>query len=165
MVNKKGVSPIISTVLLVAFVIVISVMVLAWIRSGIEAQQERATEQITSATECYLADISIPPASEKGVCKVNDNQIKLVVDNDGKKEILKLTVRILYGQEIEVSEEDLTTDPLETFNRKILTRTLSTSGKTAADITSIEIIPHIIEGTCPDNSERFKPSTTGLLLC
>lgn len=165
MTNRRGVSPIIATVLLVAFVIVISVMVLAWIRSGIEAQQEKATEQITSATECYSTEISIPSASDKGVCKINDNQIKIVVDNDGKKEVLKLTVRILYGQEAEVFEEDLTTDPLETFNRKIITRTLSTSGKTAADITSIEIIPHIVEGTCPDNSERFKPSTTGLLTC
>ena len=51
--KKRGVSPLIATVLLIAFVIIIFVLITTWVRkSAIEPSMTGAEEKLASALEC-----------------------------------------------------------------------------------------------------------------
>ncbi len=164
MKSKKGVSPIISMVLLVAFVIIISVVVMAWIRSGVETQMEKGTEQMETATECYLTKITIPPASQKGACYTGTNAIKIIVDNEGKRDVLGVTTRIIYTDaNADVEYEDLSSSILAQHGRAVIPRASLTQIKD--NIESVEVIPHITDGSCKGSGDILTVPATGLLAC
>ena len=158
--NKRGISPLIATVLLISFTIVISVVITAWIRTGLEGQLASGSEKIASATACLSTKVDIPPAANKGVCKLSDNKnVKILVDNKGDKTITAVTVRIIYDTDVKTVRVTGTTGdgdlkiadfPLATLNRAII----DTTGLTAeaSTIKSVEIVPLVTEGMCKEGS-------------
>ena len=176
--NKRGISPLIATVLLITFTIVISVVITAWIRTGLETQLASGSEKIGSATACLSTKVDIPPAANKGVCAATtatDNKnIKILVDNKGDSTIIAATIRIIYDTEAKTirvtgttGDGDITNAgfPLATLNRVIIDTTLLTTKAATATapattalslqsntIKSVEVIPIITEGTCKEGS-------------
>lgn len=81
--NKKGISPLIGTVLLVAITIAMVLMIMPWITKTIRTQQEKTTEA-SRAFDC-ITSLSFD------VMKDVDNTIK--IDNKGSLAIKSLTIR------------------------------------------------------------------------
>lgn len=187
--NKRGISPLIATVLLISFTIVISVVVTAWIRTGLEGQLTAGSEKIASATACLSTKVDIPPAANKGVCydpappqspTRNNTQLQILVDNKGDKEILDVYARIIYSDGSTqtftaktvgrdgISESDIAKFPLATLNRAILTYGIggiSTPPKTYSDITSVEVTPTVTEGVCKEGSmDTFTASISSQII-
>jgi flagellin-like protein len=90
--TKKGISPIISTVLLVAFVIVLVFVVFSWIRSGVvDPAMEQTEEKLAGQLDCLSAAIEISNVAIDGT----GANIKLNVDNVGDGNIDSVTIRVL----------------------------------------------------------------------
>ncbi len=84
--NKKGISPLIGTVLLVAIVIAMILLIMPWMTKTIKTQQEKTTEA-TRQFDC-VTELNFD-------LKEGDNG-KIMVDNRGNVDITKLIFR-LYG--------------------------------------------------------------------
>ena len=161
---KRGISPLISVVLLISFTVVISVLVMSWIRQNIETQQERATEQAAKAQGCLLTEPYIVPASEKGICYDSDTQIRVIVDNQGDTDILTMTVRVLYNDgQADVIDKNITLGGLTPLNREIFTVDLAKGTKN--DVSSVEVIPEIAQGVCRDSIDKFTVPKSGIISC
>ncbi len=168
--NKRGISPLIATVLLISFTIVISVVITAWIRTGLESQLAVGSEKIATATACLSTKVDIPPSTNKGVCydslNTTKTRLKVFVDNKGDKEILDVYVRVInddgstqtftgitLGRD-GISESDITKFPLATLNRAILTYGIELpAGKdVTTEVASVEVTPTVTEGICKEGS-------------
>lgn len=82
--NKKGISPLIGTVLLVAITIAMILLIMPWITRTIKTQQERSTEALTQMDCVDKLDFDLLVGS-------TDN--KITVDNTGQADIWQLTFR------------------------------------------------------------------------
>lgn len=172
--NKRGISPLIATVLLISFTIVISVVITAWIRTGLEGQLASGSEKIASATACLSTKVDIPPSANKGICYDSSNltktRLKVFVDNKGDKEILDVYVRVInddgstqtftgitLGRD-GISEIDVPTSqprfPLATLNRAVLAYGIALpAGKdVTTEVASVEVTPTVTEGICKEGS-------------
>ena len=164
MMNKRGISPLIATVLLISFTIVISVVITAWIRTGLESQLQSGSEKIASATACLSTKVDIPPSANKGVCYDNIppgnlTRLKVFVDNKGDKEIIDVYVRVIYTDGSTQTFTGITLGrdgisegspkfPLATLNRAVLTY----GTFDATSISSVEVTPTVTEGICKEGS-------------
>ncbi len=91
--KKRGVSPLLSTVLIIAFVVVLAAFIFGWGKGYIEDLTESAGEKTEEKIFCLQSvgfEIStLCYSSDKGTLKVG-------VDNRGKKDITGLIFRIKY---------------------------------------------------------------------
>ena len=164
--NKRGISPLIATVLLISFTIVISVVITAWIRTGLESQLAVGSEKIATATACLSTKVDIPPSANKGVCYDNIppgnlTRLKVFVDNKGDKEIIDVYVRVIYTDGSTQTFTGITLGrdgisegspkfPLATLNRVVLIYGVPLPGYT--NVASVEVTPTVTEGICKEGS-------------
>tara|TARA_Y100000034_G_C6883939_1_gene405556 strand:- start:1397 stop:1879 length:483 start_codon:yes stop_codon:yes gene_type:complete len=92
--KKRGISPLISSVLLIAFVITLFVVISNWIQTGVvEETTDKVDEKLTDQLDCLSTTLDIAD-----VC-VNDissaASIELSVDNLGDTSISGVSVRVL----------------------------------------------------------------------
>ena len=98
LMNKKGISPLIATILLVALVIAIALIVWFWYTNFLQDQTRKIGEKAIAEGECTLAiDFKVESVScfDKNNDGTNDNII-LNLRNEGKTKIDDFRVRI-YG--------------------------------------------------------------------
>lgn len=81
--NKKGISPLIGTVLLVAIVIAMVLLIMPWVSNLIKEQQERSTSALTKL-DCI---------DELSFELLIDSADNLVISNTGQADIVSLKVR------------------------------------------------------------------------
>ncbi|MDO8628398.1 MAG: hypothetical protein Q7R56_01430 [Nanoarchaeota archaeon] len=93
MVNKKGISPLIATVLLIGFTIALAVIVTNWGLNYVKGTTERTSQQTEHALSCINnLDFEITDIS----CE--DNTI--TIDNKGANAIEALTLRVHAGKDV-----------------------------------------------------------------
>ena len=95
--QKKGISPQIATVLLVAFVIALLVTVFLWGRNYIQERAEKEGKLAEKQLECENIGFEVVNAYQQG------NNIVITLKNEKEREIGKFTFRII-GDEVEVVE-------------------------------------------------------------
>ena len=71
--KKKGMSEIISTVLLISFVIVLGVVITSWSGKLIQRNIEKSEEKIGTDLECLNVNVKITPGSNNVVFVQNNN--------------------------------------------------------------------------------------------
>src|SRR3989344_999906 len=106
-VEKKGVSPLIATVLIIGFTIVLAVLVMNWalpfVRNLQETTEESSNIQILCANEVIF--------SIRDACDSGTNQVKLTVANDGVKNINKFIGRFSKSlSDVEQKDLDFSAD-------------------------------------------------------
>jgi len=90
MMKKRGVSPLIASVLLIAFVILLFVLITTWVRrSAIEPSMGIAEEKLAGVLECINVKIDIVEA-----CVDSDGKLFLKVDNMGDTDLEGVKVRV-----------------------------------------------------------------------
>lgn len=139
--SKKGVSPLIGTVLLVAIVIAMILLIMPWITKTIKSQQEKATESLTAMSCATELDFTL---------SLDGNNIK--IDNRGTVGIIGIKYRVYDINDVvtDSGSQDYTGDEIiDAFEVK----------DSLADCTGgvkAEIIA-VIEGktVCGDNSREI----------
>jgi len=142
--KKKGVSPLIATVLVIAFVIILFGLITTWTRrAALEPAMQTGEEKIASTLECAELDIDIVKS-----CKATEENkavIKTTIDNRGSKDLYGIKIRAIGATGVEIGEfSNINIEPLGRSDVLVL----DVSGK--GTISKIEVYPMTTTGTCQD---------------
>ena len=101
--NKKGVSPLIATVLLIAFAVALGAVVMNWGRSYVEdtanVARERSDTEVTCTSQVDIDIVDIDSVPQ--VCYnltgggANSPQVQFIVENKKTKRIEKIQARLI----------------------------------------------------------------------
>ena len=95
---KRGISPLIASVLLIAFTVTLFVIISAWVqRSIVDPGLEDSGEKVSKALSSY--DIQ---AKVKSAVMVDSNTVKISIENTGEKTIESLKVKIIGTEDADV---------------------------------------------------------------
>jgi flagellin-like protein len=110
--NKRGVSPLVATLLLIAFAIALGLVVMNWGKSYIEEKAEFTSGADVSS--CGLAELSIIKVSGKDKVCYNpaDNSIQVFLESGTEIRIKDIKVSVLGSSGIH-NVESILTQPLE----------------------------------------------------
>lgn len=99
--EKRGVSPLIASVLLISFVIIMFVLVSTWVRrSAIEPSMQAGGEKLASMLDCMNTEIEIID-----VCSNTDKTLNIKVDNIGDTNLIGLGLRVIGDDKASALEE------------------------------------------------------------
>jgi len=162
--KNKGVSPLIATVLIIGFTVVLAVLVINWalpfVRNLQETTEESSNIQIACAQDVIF--------SIRNACKSGTNQVRLTVSNDGSKDIDNFIGRFSRSiDDVEQIKLDFSTDGNGITSFDIES---STASVTSEPIKIVELIPVVtISGksvTCSTNIRKFGSlDSSGLRNC
>lgn len=139
--KKKGISPLIATVLIIGFTVALAAIIMSWGVDFVNIIKGKTTtmtdEQIICATDVNF-DI-------KSVCKSGTNEYTLLIGNDGKIDIERWIIRF-YSSETDVGTKEGTSDvnvKLEKFRVGKLVVTAPSEMNNPDKVNKIEAVPTI----------------------
>lgn len=91
--KKRGISPLIATVLLVGFVVAIAVLVWLWYGTIIEERAQKVRDDTTGKFSC-ATDVSISVSNLGCVTNINDQRVNFDVQNTGQADLIGFRVFI-----------------------------------------------------------------------
>tara|TARA_Y100000310_G_scaffold270277_1_gene284026 strand:- start:48707 stop:49219 length:513 start_codon:yes stop_codon:yes gene_type:complete len=151
--NKRGISPLIASVLLIAFAVTLFLIISTWTRTSIlEPGLEKGGEKYAVGLDCLSTSVKIESACVDDRDSVTS--LKLNVDNKGSTNIESLSIRVV-GEEGELATIPYgpALAPIAPPGRIISFGDRQTLGDQGpiADLDRIEVFPYIKGGICQDN--------------
>lgn len=157
--SKKAVSPLIATVLLIAFAVALGAVVMNWGRTYVEdtAQfaREKSITEIKCSTDVRLEFLKVK--DEKRICYSNTTDPKFIeffIENRGTTDVYGLQVYVIGDDEVNITEIDLEDTPIE--RSRVFKMAELNYTEDIGKVDQVNIIPQIkIEGelvTCPANA-------------
>ena len=143
---KRGISPLIATVLIIGFTVALAAIIMTWgttFSKGMQKSTEATTEEQLACAQDVQIDLS-------GACIDGVTGVKLTVKNDGSKDIQNISARFyVSGDNVVPLYLPGASLPLPAYGIKSVT--LSPTGFTGAgidfnDVTLVEVIPVIKVG-------------------
>lgn len=163
-ISKKGISPLIATVLILGFTVALAAIIMNWGAKFTRDIQQSTSESATANVVCSQ-DVVLEVQNVCRTASGANNVYNILVANDGSADVVKFNIR-LYK-----SMSDVVSDTLEEtvpgFSLKTLTSTKAPTG----GIRKVELIPSIkIEGktvTCSSNIISYgdAEATTDFGMC
>ncbi len=149
-IKKRGMSSLVSTVLLVTSAIAIAILIFVWISHSIEEETEKSTDVGTTEQICKNIEIKIKEVSRT----INPNTILVTVENLKNRKITALRIRLESANEVEMKKIE---GEIEGYQSKTfeVTTTSIYLGKT-----KIKVIPEIIL-----EKPEIKSAEVGWWLC
>lgn len=95
--NKKAVSPLIATILLIAFSISVGVLVVNWGKNYVESQTREAESRADTQMACGL-DVDLDfvyTGATPDICDEGPGNVKFTLENSARTSIKNLTVNII----------------------------------------------------------------------
>lgn len=144
--NKKGISPLVATVLLIGFTLALAVVIWMWAGGFLEERAQKAGK---------IANVEISCATEVGFSVVNAckgaNEVKLTIENRKNIPLVGFTIRLEDGDNFEVKSIIQEIGKLEVGQF---------TAETELSPQSIMLIPQISvgpdeEASCPKSSVRI----------
>ncbi len=163
-VEKKGISPLIATVLIIGFTVVLAVLVINWalpfVRNLQDTTEESSNTQILCAQDVVF---SINDACMSGA------QVKVTVANDGVKDIDSFRGRFFEAEDV-VSQKEMTFSVSGGAGLKQFDIESDTSvGLTLNSVDVVELIPVVTIGgksvTCSTKNRKRGEIGTTLKAC
>lgn len=149
--GKRGISPLIGAILIIAFTIAIAAVVMFWSAGFIKSTTETATIQTTKEVTCSMeVNLKINSACLEG------NSLKYIIDNKGKQDLSGFITRVYATNNVIANETNITIPTLNVMLfRQYITSSLLSS------ISKIEIVPVITmsdgkKATCKDTVIDYK---------
>ena len=148
--DKKGISPLIATVLLIGFTIVLAALVMRWGTGLLEGTTETQECLSLARIGCTEVDFSLSVISaDYNNCNIGSCEINLTVRNNGAKEIDHLifigmdvngATTQIGGELFSITDDTTTIDSFDshTFTFNFTDRTQM------AETVAIEVIPSIV---------------------
>lgn len=176
--NTKGISPLIATVLIIGFTVALAAVILTWGTSF--------TKSISKSTE-ETADIQLTCAQDvqfdvKAAC-MEGNNVRVIVENNGNKDIKNFTARFKLGETDVLSAETLSgiarfgiktyvampgdNDPL-TAPAPTVWEVDGFDAVVPTEILEVTLVPVISmagkDVTCPNSIDSYAPAVEGTFL-
>lgn len=151
MKQKKGMSNLVSTVLLVTSTIAIAILIFLWISHSIKEETEKSTDIGTSEKACKNIELKINEVSRT----IDPNTITVNVENLKNRKITALRIRLESKNEVEMKKIQGEIEGYETKTFEIEANTISIDRNT-----KIKIIPEIIL-----QKPEIKTTEAGWWLC
>jgi len=146
--KKKGISPLIATVLIIGFTVALAALILNWGQTFTQDIQDSTSEsgeqQLTCATDVVF-DL-------QSACNFGANTLLVTIANNGALDIEDFSVRIYEDENkvytISMTDLAYTAPVVEAFGIQSFQLDLTGSVPTIAalDVTKIEVIPQVIVG-------------------
>jgi len=128
--NKRGISPLIATVLLIGFAVALAAVVMTWgldfIKSTADTTEQQTENTLICATELSFA-----------ISNVDLNAGTVTVDNRGQVDINSLAFRVYNASGVTTN---VTTETIAKFEVKTLTPTITGPNLIASGVTKVEAI-------------------------
>lgn len=144
---KRGISPLISAVLLIAFTITLFLVISSWIRSSIvDESLSKTEEKLSGQLDCLSVGVEISNVAVKS----DGSEVKLNADNSGDGSINGLTIRVSNGADLRVVEYTAPSAVpplgriLDTLKPQALSPVITGANK-------VEVYPKLESGLCKDN--------------
>jgi len=154
--QKRGLSPLIASVLLIAFTVTLFLIISTWVqRSIVDPGLEDSGEKVAKTLDCLSAKINIDSACAKST----NDQISVHFDNEGDVALTGVNIRVVGSSGAQNFDKNDAIQPLE---RKKYVETVVAA--TVGTITDIEIYPEFTSGVCRDNPAIKKP-TVSIVSC
>jgi flagellin-like protein len=158
--NKKGVSPLIATVLLIAFAVALGVVVMNWGKDYVETTAKDAGEKADADLSCQM-DIEIgikEIANRKKICYTNSTSIlEVMIENKGREPVEGIRF-ILIDVDDEISQTD--NKSLSIGAGSVSSKYfLNYSSDSLSDLQYVEIIPMIT----PKGKNSPEPCSSNIL--
>jgi flagellin-like protein len=157
--KKKGISPLIATVLIIGFTVALAAVIMTW-GTGFTKRMQESTEetsdvQITCATDVVFDVKSACEDTGKGA-----GYYKLTIANNGNIDIAKFQVRLYESADaVTTKEYDFSTTGGTGISKFGIESQSVDSGLGAAPVKKIEAIPVISTNgktiTCAQNIDSF----------
>jgi flagellin-like protein len=96
--NKKGISPLIATVLIIGFTVALAAVIMTWGQKFTKDIQEQTEE--TSGSQMTCANTNEVNFEIKKVCLESGNNYKITISNDGTKKLEKMQLRFYQSEEM-----------------------------------------------------------------
>ena len=148
--HKRGISPLIASVLLIAFTVTLFLIISSWVqRSVVEPGLEKGGEDISKGLDCLSAKVKIDSA-----CAQTDNKkISVSFDNEGDIALVGVNIRVVGSSGVQSFDKSDAVQPLE---RKKYLETVDNAA--VGTITEIEVYPKLSSGVCRSNPNTKKPT-------
>jgi flagellin-like protein len=155
--KKKAVSPLIATVLLIAFAVALGAVVMNWGRTYVEETAEKAQKTSNTKVSCSM-DVNLKYVTLNGrkqICyNESEDVIRFTLQNSGSKTIEGIDVQVIGAEDFYI-----TTISNSSIRSSFLLKTnITYDFTTYGDIQKVSLIPKIsVEGEndpvpCSDNS-------------
>ena len=143
--SKRAITPLVATILLVAFSVGLGALVMSWGEEYIEEKAEFVQTTAEAKTECDLAKISIIQISGQPQACYGPQGIQLWIDNGPDAELFNVHARIVGANGVDVKEEILK-DPLLKANAAKAVVPFDT---TISPILQVKLTPKVWTGKGP----------------
>lgn len=151
---KKGISPLIGTVLLIGFTIGLAILIFSWGGKFTAELTEETGEKASSQISC-IYDVKVELTD--GTFDSGTGVVTFFVDNRAEKDILSYTIGLIKDDGTRLVK--LQTDDITGFGKEKITIDVSADldGET---ITKVEILDvEVINGKCSDIREELTVTT------
>ncbi|MBU2589196.1 MAG: hypothetical protein KKB39_00365 [Nanoarchaeota archaeon] len=154
--KKKGISPLIATVLIIGFTVALAAIIMTWGTTFSKSMQKGSEEQANLQMVC-AQDVQYTLSA---ACYFNDTgAIRVTVKNDGSIDLVDMTARLFTSpSNVEAKMLNKTGDyVLEKYDIGVFDVVLTTV--TAEEVRMVEIVPVIEVGgkqvTCAQTVEQY----------
>ena len=128
---KRGISPLISVVLLIAFTVTLFLIITSWIRgSVVEPVLGESEGKLSKAFSSYDVQVKVNSASI-----VDSNTVKIRIENTGKKTIDGFKVKVIGTDDVDIIDIE---EPLTVLD--VITREVDFDSSIGA-VLSVEVYP------------------------
>ena len=149
MFNKRGISPLIASVLLIAFTVTLFLIISSFVQKSIvEPGLDEGGEKIANTLDCLSARIDV---AESCVQNANDG-VRVKVDNIWDVELTGFQIRAVGSTGVESKRfptdgSSIVIAPLDRKDSLVISIVAANVGT----VTSLEIFPEVDNGLCRSN--------------
>jgi len=137
-IGKKGVSPVVTTVLLIVLVLIVAMIIFVWAKGWFKEQTQKFNEPIERA--CESVDLNV---------QLSDMMDSLDVINQGAVPVFKIALKLTdaSGSEIDVFDTKLGVGDSKTID-------LSETGRDYSIYKKIEVLPILLGKKGNEDAEK-----------
>ncbi|MAG50879.1 hypothetical protein CL621_04570 [archaeon] len=144
--NKKGISPLIATVLLIGATIALAALVMVWSQNLFKSTTDRTKAGIEAEMICTEVQFRVDSAVG------TDASSTLRITNNGDHDIVDFIARVYEGEDVELGV--LTGDILSSYGSEEYTITYTSTAATQIELIPVILLENNNEKTCGTNVEK-----------
>ena len=170
-ISKQGISPLIATVLIIAFTVALAVIVINWGTSFTRDLQDNTSNSADFQISCAQEVVY----SIKSACVTTGGALNVVVSNDGSKALDQVIVRTTSLNSAATQQYTTSPSSVPPVNPPVAAEfaevtVVVPAGSFPTPAAKVEVIPYITAGNgdsqpCSSNKRTFGVETTALAAC
>jgi len=122
---RKGISPFIAAIILIAFVVALGSLVSPWLTSFSKAKSHEVEEKSEGQIDCIFSSLDFTSSDIEYNFSTTPDWVNITIDNTGSEELYDFEISLTIDDEVKiysptVSSQKTSANPLEPGGRTIL---------------------------------------------